>query len=733
MSIGNAGISMVPPNAFTRAGIVNVKDFGAVGDGTTDDTTAFSSFTAAVGANGTGIIPAGTYSLTSVPTFATSAQYLFDPGAVLLLNGVPQRRMSYYIAADGWLNAIRDTFASGSDATTTGTISAGSKSLTVADVTGRAIGQGIVVGQAGPAATCAAPTVNTPTFTGAAGSTTYGYQLVAFDKNGGCSAPSTVQTVGNCSSYLDTADYVSLAWSVDSNTEGVIVFETTVGRGFLGVFPANVSEIRDFGLPGTDFSGSLPFWMPSSLPATQQNQYLATQVVGIADTTFTLADAAASAVNSGIVWHDDAAELNALAGSGQRVDFLKGTYLSTQPITNTNGTTVIWHGEAPSVDLNGVVSDGVIFDYQGGMVADLLTIAPGSTSSQIAGCELDGLAVRGRSVARDAFSLNRCVLSRFINLHGEYMGRATMRTHCDESTASYYGNFESNKIDMVNGSRQPMTLILDGLLGTGFVVDTTDCEISNIYGWVLVPSVAPFYSDTGYRANPTSGVLWLKMEDNNTITNVVGGLAVAAYNGGASVAPPGIYLDGSGGYSNIRHIKVTQGIWATDLAPAGEFPGGPLHITDYDLSNAESVPVGTSSGLPRILWTSTEDIATAEGVAVTSTSQQNILTMTVPVTGLYMISGYVRINNGTSGNDISFGCLYTDPDGTAVPINFDLTPNSGAISTFANGSNAFDNGWWSANTRTFYAKGGTAITITYTDPTNTPNDTVSAYSKRVTL
>lgn len=44
---------------------VNVKAFGAAGDGTTDDTTAFNNAATAAGRNGTIFIPAGTYILTN--------------------------------------------------------------------------------------------------------------------------------------------------------------------------------------------------------------------------------------------------------------------------------------------------------------------------------------------------------------------------------------------------------------------------------------------------------------------------------------------------------------------------------------------------------------------------------------------------------------------------------------------------------------------------------------------
>lgn len=150
MSIGNAGISLVPADAFTRAGIRNVKDFGAVGDGSTDDTATFAAFAKAVGSDGTGIIPAGTYSLTSLPTLAATAQYVFDPGAILLLNGVPQQPLNYYHPEGEPYNVQRETFAAGSSTTTTGSMTSGSKDLTgIGSTTGWSVGMGISVAGAG--------------------------------------------------------------------------------------------------------------------------------------------------------------------------------------------------------------------------------------------------------------------------------------------------------------------------------------------------------------------------------------------------------------------------------------------------------------------------------------------------------------------------------------------------------------------------------------------------------
>jgi hypothetical protein len=68
----------------TINGTVNVKDFGAVGDGVTDDTAAFNAAAAAAGSTGGVFVPKGTY-LISAPT--TTSVWTLQTGAVI--TGLP--------------------------------------------------------------------------------------------------------------------------------------------------------------------------------------------------------------------------------------------------------------------------------------------------------------------------------------------------------------------------------------------------------------------------------------------------------------------------------------------------------------------------------------------------------------------------------------------------------------------------------------------------------------------
>lgn len=120
--------------------------------------------------------------------------------------------------------------------------------------------------------------------------------------------------------------------------------------------------------------------------------------------------------------------------------------------------------------------------------------------------------------------------------------------------------------------------------------------------------------------------------------------------------------------------------------------------------------------------------AKGDGIHITTTAAlQTIATLTTPNDGLrhtYRVSARMRVNNGTSGNNIVLRCAYTDFDsGTAVVVWFSGNGGSADV-TFGGGSSVL-NGVFSCTDRRIDCAPNTAITIQYTDPTNTPNDNVS--------
>jgi len=81
------------------AGVINVKDYGATGDGATDDTSSFDSALSAVATGGRLVVPEGTYVL-GVWTIAKAVTVSVEPGASLKLKAGTDDHMIEITAAD---------------------------------------------------------------------------------------------------------------------------------------------------------------------------------------------------------------------------------------------------------------------------------------------------------------------------------------------------------------------------------------------------------------------------------------------------------------------------------------------------------------------------------------------------------------------------------------------------------------------------------------------------------
>lgn len=80
-----AGMKIIPTGASTArtlearaADVINVKDFGAVGDGVTDDTTAITAAHTAMVSGGALYFPSGTYKVSSAITLSKTGAYIGD-------------------------------------------------------------------------------------------------------------------------------------------------------------------------------------------------------------------------------------------------------------------------------------------------------------------------------------------------------------------------------------------------------------------------------------------------------------------------------------------------------------------------------------------------------------------------------------------------------------------------------------------------------------------------------
>lgn len=111
------------------------------------------------------------------------------------------------------------------------------------------------------------------------------------------------------------------------------------------------------------------------------------------------------------------------------------------------------------------------------------------------------------------------------------------------------------------------------------------------------------------------------------------------------------------------------------------------------------------------------------------TTAVNVLDMAPPAAGFYRASVHALINNGVSGNAITFSLTYRDAAGTARTNFFAM--QSGSTFLTAAGVSSFGNAGWASEPLCFYAGVAGNITFTYRDPTNTPNDTVNVILERL--
>lgn len=323
-------------------GSVNFLDYGGTPDGTTDNSAAFTTALATRGTVGLLCIPPGLYNFTSAIPSIPGTIDLLDSGAILLLNGVPQQRLSYYHPAGTAYNVLTETFASGSSTTTTGSMGASGTTVTLANADDFALGQNIAVENAGALAVPSTLAVSSESGSNAGVSSTFtatDVVLVAasyVDPSGNVTPASTA-----ISTTIGTADYVLKAtitlnpWAASTrfyvytgNTQYALCDIDPRGAvTYLGTSTTGVAvwivggQIIAFIYDTASSTGPTP-------PSTNSTVGpLLTQITaGGGTTSLTVADEAVYAVAGVMVAHDDAPAINAalnVARSGQRV-FLPG-------------------------------------------------------------------------------------------------------------------------------------------------------------------------------------------------------------------------------------------------------------------------------------------------------------------------------------------------------------------------------------------------------------------------
>lgn len=242
------------------------------------------------------------------------------------------------------INVIRDYGASGSNQSTTGTINAGSSTLTLAAAIDFVNGQGISVANAGPLPSISAPTAATATATGTAGTTTIQYAVAALDGKGGVTAV-FLFSLTNANATLSATNYNALAVTAVAGAAGYAWWRTSTNgtspttTGFIGITTG--TTLSDTGLAVL----TPPTGIPASAPSTALGDLLVTFISNGAGTlTLTLATSATNAASALTVQHDDTAAIQAAANaaSGGKTLFIPdGTYMVSSTITISSNTTIV--------------------------------------------------------------------------------------------------------------------------------------------------------------------------------------------------------------------------------------------------------------------------------------------------------------------------------------------------------------------------------------------------------
>lgn len=252
------------------------------------------------------------------------------------------------------VNVKRDFGASGSSQTTTGTITAGSNVLVLANALDFENGQGIAIVnagtgpyEAGTTTALASPAAPTVTVEGTAGTTDYSYAIAALDGNGGETAASAATAITTGNATLSSSDYNALSWTAVTGASGYAIYRTASAgtpstTGFIGI--TNGMSFNDTGVA----TSIPPVGVATDAPTTALGDLFVTSITsGAGTTSLTLAATAANAVTGSDVLHDDTAAIqNALDNSGGGDVFFPPAQfnVSSALSVNQDGTRLIGSG-----------------------------------------------------------------------------------------------------------------------------------------------------------------------------------------------------------------------------------------------------------------------------------------------------------------------------------------------------------------------------------------------------
>lgn len=267
----------------------------------------------------------------------------------------------------------------------------------------------------------------------------------------------------------------------------------------------------------------------------------------------------------------------------------------------------------------------------------------------------------------------------------------------------------------------------------GATLSGTTTNSGTISGGDLTPSTVTA-STTVYVKNSDSGTTPGTTAGTYLGIGDVSNLFVKGYDFVPAINASGLVLIGSVGTSTLNfdgslsNSGSTYGSWkalastganALQLAPAGSV------TTQHNTLDNGSGDASIAGAISSVGGQSTTGslgvgvVVASASATVTSTGTVTILSYTTTADGYYMMMGGVNVNNGTSGQDITFIAAPTSSN-NCITLNYD-----GLAVTFS-GSNSVENGEWEGVPLFYYVGSGGDILITYQDPGGTPNDTVWA-------
>jgi len=309
-------------------------------------------------------------------------------------------------------------YASGSTASTTGTINATSNSLALASALDFKNGQGIRINHAGTASGVSTPTSPSAVAVGTAGATTYTYQVVALSATGGYSAPTATFTVTNGNATLSQTNYNRISWT--GAATGFAIYGRIGGSlTFLGT--TGGTQFEDYG-PSSYFQPAPPDWLPSTVPVGAANNYLITTISSGGGTfTLTLAATATVTATAQNVYHDDTTALQTALttaqAAGKALDLSGGGFRISSTLS-ANAPVEIRGSAGGSTALSGILLTNLTQDgitLSSGNYANIHDFSMWGNGTQLGGSGINFSTSTGGHTVRN---LNTNQLWNSLNLNG---------------------------------------------------------------------------------------------------------------------------------------------------------------------------------------------------------------------------------------------------------------------------------------------------------------------------